>query len=212
MKSITLACFSCFALLTFQAAGESAPNEFPIVIEGVKCVVKAYKASTPIILEPLVNKDSLPKSQIITAIMLSKSDISSYMGDEELSKFTGVKLEKEAGVQHRTNMKKMYEPTGPTAADNPWKGMKYVFDQAFVVDSLNGKLLVYQLSTEGAKDISGKLSGSIKNIAGRWMVGGEKGDDWQKFQRSMLELVPAEFAKLHQAAQIEALPLEDLLK
>jgi len=43
MKSITLACLFYLCLLTFQAAGEPAKNEFPIVIEGVKCSVKAYK-------------------------------------------------------------------------------------------------------------------------------------------------------------------------
>lgn len=212
MKSITLACLSCLSLLTFQVAGQPAKNKFSIVIEGVKCSVKAYKPTTPIILEPLVDKDSLPKSQIIIAIMLSKSDISSYMSDEEIFKFTGAKLDKEAAEQHRSRMKKMYEPTGPTAADNPWKGMKYVLDQALIVESEKRKFLVYQLSTQGAKDISGTLSGSIKNVAGTWMIGGEKGDEGQKFQGSMLKLVPAEFDKLHQASSIEALPFEDLLK
>ena len=144
--------------------------------------------------------------------MLTNSDISSYMSDEEVSKFTGARLEKEVAEQNRARMKKMYELTGPTAADNPWKGMKYVLVQAFVVESEKGKFLVYQLSTQGVKDMNGKLSGSIKNVAGTWMIGGEKCDEGQKFQRSMLELVPAEFAKLHPASSIEPLPFEDLLK
>jgi hypothetical protein len=212
MKSITFACLSCLCLLTFQVAGQPAKNEFLIVIEGVKCSVKAYKTTTPIVLDPLVNKDSLPKSSIIIAIMLSKSDISSYMSDEELFKFTGTKLDKEAADQHRSRMKKMYELTSANAAENPWKGMKYVLEDGFVVESEKGKFLVYQLSTQGVKDMNGKLSGSIKNVAGTWMIGGEKGDEGQKFKRSMLELVPAEFAKLHQASSIEPLPFEDLLK
>ena len=129
MKSITLACLSCLALLSFQVTGQPAKNEFPIVIEGVKCSVKAYKPKAPIVFEPLVDNDSLPKSQIIIAIMLSKSDISSYMSDEELFKFTGAKLDKEAAEQG-----------------------------------------------------------------------------------SMVKLVPAEFAKLHEASSVETLPFEDLLK
>ena len=212
MKSITLACLSCLALLTFQVTGQPAKNEFPIVIEGVKCSVKAYKPKAPIVFEPLVDKDSLPKSQIIIAIMLSKSDISSCMSDEEIFKFTGAKIDKEQAPKHRSMMKKMSETTGPTAADNPWKGMKYVVDQAFIVESEKRKFLVYQLSTQGAKDISGTLSGSIKNVAGTWMIGGEKGDEGQKFQGSMVKLVPAEFAKLHEASSVETLPFEDLLK
>ncbi len=212
MKPITRACLCCFALLTLQVAGQTAKNKFPILIEGVKCTVKAYKPTAPIVLEPLVDKDSLPKSQLILAIMLTKSDISSYMSDEELIKFTNSRYDKEAADQHRSRMKKMYELTGPNAADNPWKGMKYVVDQAFIVESEKGKFLVYQLSTQGVKDMNGKLSGSIKNVAGTWMIGGEKGDEGQKFQGSMVQLVPAEFAKLHQVSSIEPLPFEDLLK
>jgi hypothetical protein len=212
MKSITLACLSCLTLLTFQATGEPAKNEFPIVIEGVACSVKAYKATAPIVLEPLVNKGSLPKSQIIIAIMLSNSDISSYMSDEEISEFIGVKLDKEIAEQHRSKMKKMYELTGSAASDNPWKGMKDMLENGFVVESEKGKFFVYQLSTLGIKNTSGKSYGSIKNVAGTWMIGGEKDEDGQKLQKSMLHIVPAEFAKLHQASSIEALPLEDLLK
>ncbi len=211
MKSITFAWLSCLALLTFQALGEPSKNEFPIVIEGVPCSVKAYKATAPIVIEPLVNKDSLPKSQIIIAIMLTNSDISSYMSDEELSKFTGAKLDKEVADQHRSRMKKMYEMTGPTAADNPWKGMKYVLEGGFVVETEKGKFLVYQLSTLGMKD-SHMLSGSIKNVAGKWMFGGEHGEDGQKFQGSMVMLVPAEFAKPHQASSIETLPLDSSVR
>jgi len=212
MKSITLACFSCFTSLIFQASAEPAKNEFPMVIEGVKCSVKAYRATAPIVLEPLVDKNSFPKSQIIIAIMLSNSDISSYMTDEELFKITGVKLDKEAVEKGRAGMKKMYEATGPAAADNPWKGMKYVLENGFVVESEKGKFLVYQLSTLGMKDTTGKSYGSIKNVAGTWVIGGEKDEDGKKFQGTMVQHVPAEFSKLHQASSIEALPFEDLLK
>jgi hypothetical protein len=37
----------------------------------------------------------MPKSALLIAIMLTKSDISSYMGDEEIYTFTGVKLDQE---------------------------------------------------------------------------------------------------------------------
>jgi len=45
MKSITPACWCCLALLTFQVAGQPAKNEFPIIIEDVKCTVKAYQST-----------------------------------------------------------------------------------------------------------------------------------------------------------------------
>lgn len=107
MRSVTIACLSGLYLLTLQVAGQTAKNEFPIVIEGVKCSVKAYKPTGPIIFKPQVDKDSIPKSQIIIAIMLSKSDISSYLSDEELFKLTGATLDKEVADQHRSRMKKM---------------------------------------------------------------------------------------------------------
>lgn len=212
MKSIALACLSCLCLLTFQVTGQPAKNEFPLVIEGVKCLVKAYRPTSPMILEPMVNKDSLPKSQVMIAIMLTKSDISSYMSDEEISKVTGAKLDKEQSQKLRSSMKKMYELTGPSAAENPWKGMKHVVDQAFIVESERGKFLVYQLSTQGVKEITGITTGSIKNVSGTWTISGEKGDEGQNFEKSMLELVSAEFTKLHEAINLESLPLEELLK
>src|SRR6478609_9035334 len=140
--------------------------------------------------------------------MLKNSDIGCYMSDEELFEFTRAKISKEDAQKGRAMMKKMYEPTGPSAADNPWKGMKYVVDQAFVVESENGKCLVYQLATQGGKGINGKLYGSVKNVAGKWTIGGDKSETGQQFQQSMLKLVPAEFVKLHEASSVEAAPMD----
>jgi hypothetical protein len=212
MKTIALAFLSSMSFLNAQVADHPAKNEFSMVIEGEKCLIKAYKPATPIIIEPLINKESIPKSPLLIAIMLTHSDISSYMSDEELFKFTGAKLDHEAAEQQRSKMRKWVESTGPAAEDNPWKGMKYVIEQAFVVESEKGVFLIYQLSPQGGKDISGKLSGSIKNVAGAWMIGGEKGDEGKNFQGSMVQLVPAEFAELSDKSPIEPLPLEDLLK
>lgn len=212
MKSIMLVYLSCLCLLTFQAAGQAAKNEFPLVIEGVSCQVKAYQATTPVILEPMVDQDFRPKSQLILAIMLTKTDISSHMSNEELIKLTGSRFDEEAVELHRSRMKKMAEMTGPAAADNPWKGMKYVVEQAFLVESERGRFLVYQLSTQGAKDVTGKLIGSIESVDGRWVIGGEKDDVGEKFQRAMLQLVPEEFEKMRVESSLESLPLEDLLE
>lgn len=208
----TLACFTCLALLTAQAEDKVVQHGFPMVIEGVTCRVEAYQAVSPIILEPMVDKDFLPRSQLIVAIMLTHSDLSSYMSDEEFFGFARATVDPEKANKHRSLMKERYEMTGPSAADNPWKGMKYVLDEAFVVDSEHGRFLVYRLSTQGGKGIEGKLTSSVKNVDGRWSIGGTEGDPGQKFQRSMLELVPVEFAKLREAASIEPLPLEGLLK
>jgi hypothetical protein len=212
MKPITFACLSCLCLLTFQVAGQPAKNEFSIVIEGIKCSVKAYKPTVPIVFEPLVDKDSLPKSPIVVAIMLTHSDISSYMSDEEIVEFTGARFDKKAAEQHRSRMKKMYEMTGPTAADNPWKGVKYSIQQAFEVESEKGKFLVYQLISQGGKDVGGAVTSSLRNVAGKWSIGADESEGIEDFRLSLLKLVPAEFAKLHQASQIEALPFEDLLR
>jgi hypothetical protein len=209
MKSIILACLSCLALLTFQADAETAKNEFPIVIEGVKCSVKAYRPTTAIILEPLVDKNSLPKSDIIIAIMLTNSDISSHMSDDEVSKFTGTKLEKDQIEQHRVRMREVWGLTGPNAAESYWKGVNFEIGNGFIVDSEMGKFLVYELSAKGKK---GATTGSIIHVDGRWVFHREKDDKSQRFQSSMLQLVPAEFAKLHEASSVEALPFEDLLK
>lgn len=212
MKTIALAFLSCLSLLTAQAEREPAKNEYSMVIEGVKCQVKAYQPTSPIVIEPLVEKDFRPKSQLILAIMLTHSDITTYMTDEEIFEIVGAQVDKEKAQKHRSAMKKMFEPTGPSAADNPWKGMKYVVDQAFVVESGNDKFLVYQLATQGGKDLNGKLYGSVKNVAGKWTVGGEKTDAGKAFQKAIVELVPKEFAKLHEASTIEVLSMDVLLK
>lgn len=212
MKTITLAFLYCLSLLSAQAGSEPAKNEFPMVIEGVKCQIKAYQPASPIVIEPMVEKDFRPKSQLMLAIMLTHSDISSYMTDEAIFEIVRAKSDKEAAQKHRSAMKKRYEMTGPSAADNPWKGMKYVVDSVFTVESEMGKFLVYQLATQGGKDINGTLSGSVKNVDGKWMIGGEKSDEGKKFQKSIVELVPAEFAKLHEASSINPQPMDVLLQ
>jgi hypothetical protein len=209
MKSITFACFSCLCLLTLQALGQPAKNEFPIVIEGVKCSVKAYKPTAPIVFELIVDKDSLPQSELIIAIMLSHSDISSYMSDEEISVFFGPKLGVDKIQKFRAVMKEAVNFTFPSTDTKPWIGVKYSINQAFEVESEKGKFLVYQLISQGGKDVGGAVTSSLRNVAGKWSIGADESEDFQLY---LSKLVPAEFAKLHQASQIEALPFEDLLK
>jgi len=172
----------------------------------------AYKPKAPIVFEPLVDKDFRPKSQLIVAIMLSNSDISSYMSDEEISAFFEPKLGGDRVQKLRSAMKAAFNWTLPSTTTNPWKGVKYSISQAFGVDSEKGKFLVYQLTPQGGKNISGELTGNIKNVAGKWSIGAEKNETTDSFRLSILKLVPAEFAKLNQASSIEALPFEDLLK
>ena len=212
MKTTVLAVLSYLGLLTLQILGQSVKNEFPIVIEGVSCKVTAYRPQTPIVFEPMVAKDFHPKSQLLLAIMIGNSDIGYYLSDEEIFETMGLKVDKEKAQEYRESVKKMYEVSGPNAEENPWKGMKYVLDQAFVVESEKGKFLVHQLSTQGGKRISGKVYGSVKQVNGKWSIGGEKSEAGKKFQYSMVKLVPHEFTKLHEASSVEPLPLEDLLK
>lgn len=212
MKSITFACFSCLCLLTLQVVGQPAKNEFPIVIEGVKCSVKAYKPIAPVVFEPIVDKDSLPKSELIIAIMLSKSDISSYMSDEEIFVFFEPKLGVDKIQKFRAAMKEAFNFTLPSTATKPWIGVKYSINQAFEVESEKGKFLVYQLMSQGGKDVGGEVTSSLRNVAGKWSIGADEFEGIEDFRLSLLKLVPAEFAKLHQASQIETLPFKDLLK
>ena len=188
-----------------------------MVIEGVSCLVKVYQPSSPLGFDPMVKKDSLPKSQLITSIMLTNSDISSHMSDEDLSRYMRTDLiaeetKKAEFEKFRAGMKKMYALTGPDAEENPWKGMKQVVDQIFIVESETGKFLVYQMSTAGAKEIKGKSFGSRKSVDGTWLIGDGKNSKDQKFKMSLMELVPKEFAKLRESSAIASLPLEDLLR
>jgi len=188
-----------------------------MVIEGVSCLIKVYQPSSPLGFDPMVKKDSLPKSQLITSIMLTNSDISSHMSDEDLSKYMETasiveEAKKAEFEEFRAGMKKMYALTGPDAEENPWKGMKHVIDQIFIVESETGKFLIYQMSTEGAKEIKGKRFGSRKYVDGKWLIGDGKSSKDQKFKMSLMELVPKEFTKLRESAPIASLPLEDLLR
>ena len=212
MKSITLACLSCLALLTFRAAGETAKNEFPMVIEGVKCSVKAYKPKASIVFEPLVDKDFRPKSQLILAIMLSKSDVSSYMSDEEISVFFEPKLSVDRVQKLRSEMKAAFNWTLPSTNTNPWTGVKYSISQTFEVESEKGKFLVYQLTQQGGQNTNNQSTSSLKNVAGKWSIGSEKSEAAENFRLSLAKLVPSEFEKLHEASSVEALPFEDVLK
>jgi hypothetical protein len=217
MKTIALTILSCSNLLFAQAVPQVTKNEFPIVIEGVNCVVKVYKPVEPIIFDPLVNKDTLPKSQMIQSIMLTKSDISSYMNDEELSKFIESELLKEDSKKEdleefRASMKKMYALTGPNAEENPWKGMKYSLDQVFIIESKLGKYLGYQLSPQGTKEANGHVYSIRNHKDDRWVMGETKDETIDKFEQSLTLMIPKEFEKLQKESGVAALPLEDLLK
>ena len=212
MKTIALAYLSCLGLLTAQATSQPAKNEFSMEIESVKCQVKAYRPTTPIVFDPMVDKDFHPKSQLVLAIMLNNSDISSYMSDEEISGFFEAKLTADKIQKLRSALKEVYESApSSSASSSVWKGMKYVIDQAFLVESEKGKFLVYQLKPEGGSGNNGKLTCSVKNVAGKWSIGRDKSEAGEKFQLSMMHLVPAEFEKLRKESSVEPLPLEALL-
>lgn len=217
MKIIALALLSLSSLLLAQAKPQATKNEFPIVIEGVNCVVKAYKPVEPIIYDPIVNKDALPKSQMIKSIMLTNSDITSHLSDEDLAKYMKSVLvdenEKQAERDKiRNGMKKMYAETAADAEDNPRRGMKFGITQVFIVESDLGKYLVYQIAVSGGKDMSGRLTGSRIFSDGLWLMGGDKDAKTKDFKLSMLENIPKEFDRLQKESAVVALPLEDLLK
>ncbi len=211
MKFIPFACLSYLALLTFQAAGEPAKNEFPMMVEGVNCSVKAYKPTAPIVFELIVDKDSLPKSQLIVAIMLSHSDISSYMSDEEISVFFEPKLGVDKIQKFRAAMKEAVNFTLPSTDTRPWIGVKYSINQAFEVESENGRFIVCQLTQQGGQNQNGQTTFSLRNVAGKWSPGADESERIESFRLSLVKLVPAEFAKLRQSSAIEALPFENLL-
>ena len=150
MKFIPFACLSYLALLTFQAAGEPAPNEFQAVIEGGACSVKACKPEAP--------------------------SFSSHW-------WTKIFVPDPIDRRHHAE-----------------------------IDSEKGRFLVYQLMSQGGKNVGGEITSSLRNVAGKWSIGADETEGIENFRLSLLKLVPAEFAKRHQAAQIEALPFEDLLK
>ena len=210
MKTLTLVWLFSLGMLIAQTSNQPAKYDFSMVIENTDCRITTYQPSTPIVFAPMVEKNFRPKSQLMLALMLTKSDISSYLSDEEIAAFSPTSM---TGVEiqtFRSSMKKRFEMTGPTAEANPWKGMKYAVDRVFVVESDKGKFLLYQFSTQGG-EVNGKLYGSLKHVAGRWQLGGTKTKAAQVFQKSMLTVIPEEFAKRKESAGIEVVPLEDLL-
>ena len=215
MKFILIIWFTC---MTFSHANEEkSNNEFTTKIEDVECKVKAYKPSNPIMLDTLVNKDSLPKSQLMISIMLTNTDITSYMTDEEIGQY--LKTDQVDPSEIKTNfekfragMKKRSELTGPDAEDNPWKGMKYELDQVFIIESKFGNFLVYQLSPRGTKEVNGKFFSILTNVEGRWMMKGTKEEPLSTFKQSLTSMIPKEFEKLQKESTVTTSPLEDLLK
>jgi hypothetical protein len=218
LKSIALV-FLFFTGLLFVQAAEPGKNQFTTKIEDVDCVVKVYSPSEPIVFSMLVNKDSLPKSQLMISIMLTTSDITSYMTDEEIAqnvktdRFDKDELKAEY-ERMRAGMKKRSELTGPDAEDNPWKGMIYALDHVFIIESKLGKYLVYQLSPQGTKEVNGHghVYSIRKHEDGMWVMGGNKDETIDKFKQSLTSMIPKKFEKLQKESAVAALPFEDLLK
>jgi hypothetical protein len=166
----------------------------------------------------LVNKDSLPESQLMISIMMTSSDITSYMTDEMITQYVhtdqfdkdDLKAEYE---KMRAGMRKRSELTGPDAEYNPWKGMKYALDRVFFIESKLGKYLVYQLSSQGTKEVIGGSVYSVRKYEdGRWVMGGTKDEMIDKFKQSLTLKIPNEFKKLQEQSAVATLPLEDLLE
>jgi len=217
MKIIALT-FLFFSGLFFVQAAELGKNQFTTKIEDVDCVVKPYSPSAPIVFDMLVNKDSLPESQLMISIMMTSSDITSYMTDDMINQYVytdqfdkdDLKAEYE---KMRAGMRKRSELTGPDAEDNPWKGMKYALDRVFVIESKLGKYLVYQLSSQGTKEVIGGSVYSVRKYEdGRWVMGGTKDEMIDKFKQSLTLKIPNEFKKLQEQSAVATLPLEDLLE
>lgn len=216
MKIIALK-FLLLSSVFFAQSAEPVKNQFTTIIEDVDCVVKSYSPSESIVFSMLVNKDSLPKSQLMISIMLDNSDITSYMTDEEIGR--NIKTDrfnpdnmKVKYEQLRASMKKRSELTGQDAEDNPWKGMKYRLDHVFIIESKLGKYLVYELSPQGAKEVNGGVYSIRKYEDGRWVMSGTKDETIDKFKQSLTLMIPKEFEKLQVQSVVATLPLEDLLK
>ncbi len=216
MKTIALI-FLFISSSLFAQAAEPVKNQFTTKIEDVDCVVKVYSPSEPIVFSMLVNKDSLPKSQLMISIMLTSSDITSYMTDEMISqnvktdRFDKADLKAEY-EKMRAGMKKRSELTGPDAEDNPWKGMKYALDQVFIIESKLGKYLVYQLSPQGTKEANGHVSSIRKYEDGRWVMSGTKDETIDKFKQSLTLMITKEFEKLRETSAISPASMDELLR
>ena len=180
-----------------------------MVIEDTKCQITAYQPASPIIWNPLVTKESIPESPLLRAIMIGHSNLGVYLSYDDIAKLFGGKIaDAENMPKEQEKMTKMFEMTAPTAAENPWKGMKYALDYAYVIESDRGKFLLYQLSCPGG-NITGKSYGQLREVAGRWVNGGAS----KSFGPSAhLTNIPEEFAKQKESTGLQALPLEPLLK
>ncbi|MEO8617353.1 MAG: hypothetical protein ABI600_19630 [Luteolibacter sp.] len=206
LKIAALASLFCSGLLS----AESESHSFPLVIEGTKCQITAYQPAAPIVWTPLLTKESIPESPLLRVIMLTNSDLSSLLSDEEVSKLLKTTPDRERLQKMREGAKKMYDPTGSSAAENPWKGMKYALTAAFVIESERGKFLFYQIASVDRE--YGTFSSQLKNISGKWLQNGDEKDPAQSFKISDLANIPKEFTKQKESVGLQALPLETLLK
>jgi hypothetical protein len=76
-----------------------------------------------------------------------------------------------------------------------------------------GKYLVYQLSSQGTKEVIGGSVYSVRKYEdGRWVMGGTKDEMIDKFKQSLTLKIPNEFKKLQEQSAVATLPLEDLLE
>lgn len=213
MKNFLL-CFLSISSLAFvrgEASGEHKDETFSIVIDGVTCTVSVYQPSFPIIIDPMVKKESLPSSNLLRAVMLQKTDITSYLSDVQIAELYQSKLEPAQMAEMRARMKETYAVTGPQAEANPWKGMKYVWDFAYVIHSARGKYLVHQCSPQGGEVGKGALYSIIKDLNGKWVIGSSQEANESDFKLKMMDVVPKEFKERQQAGAIRLFPLEKLL-
>jgi hypothetical protein len=186
--------------------------EFSMEIKGETCNFKVYRPKEPIIFTPLLEKNQIPKSQLLRAYMVENSDICSHLSDEEVSALIEKKVEPAMIDAHRASSKKRLALTSPTAEDNPWKGMKYVFDAAYLVESKRGTFLVHQTSTQGMKDSNGHIFGTLKLSSKKWLKLKYADTADEEWHLELLKEFSSKIKTLEIESPLTSSPLEDLMK
>jgi hypothetical protein len=203
MKKITAYFLCLFALLGIAGAAER--NEFQTAIEGESCVVHAYQSEPGIPLPSWFDSKPEPQPQWMVAILCQKSNIASFLSNEEVRALHVLPMTDEVVDKLRVGVAKRYEMTRQSAADNPWKGMTETLELGLVIDSARGKYLLYQTAAQlVGQPNKGRTYGALKFVDGKWKRGKTE------FEIRNLATACDEFSKLKAAGKITARPLDAL--
>lgn len=181
-------------------------NRFTIETKGETFSVKAYQNDSPLTFDACATEGLASNPQWLKCIRLTNSDVAKLSGNEEIRNcFEGEMTDAQINTA-RESAQKQYMMTSPTAAENPWKGMVYDVKRIFIVDSQQGKFMMFKISSRTNNGKPGILYGVLKKGLRGWVLPRPNSFAAEAYNILNLKLIDRDLDRLKLSGKVKTKP------